>query len=77
VRTPESHPPTASPGTTTPKITDEPDESRHAGDDLDSISIRDLRPEEIPEAVALLARGMRDNPLHVAAYGEACVATRA
>jgi ribosomal protein S18 acetylase RimI-like enzyme len=34
-----------------------------------SIEVRDLRPEEIPEAVGVLARGMRDNPLHVAAYG--------
>ncbi|HMD55959.1 MAG TPA: GNAT family N-acetyltransferase [Solirubrobacteraceae bacterium] len=29
----------------------------------------DLRRSEIDAAVALLARGMRDNPLHVAAYG--------
>jgi ribosomal protein S18 acetylase RimI-like enzyme len=32
--------------------------------------VRDLRPGEVPAAVALLARGMRDNPLHVAAYGD-------
>ena len=32
--------------------------------------MRDLRPEEVPEAVGVLARGMRDNPLHVAAYGD-------
>ena len=31
-----------------------------------SIEVRDLRPQEISEAVAVLARGMRDNPLHVA-----------
>ena len=31
--------------------------------------MRDLRPADIPEAVGVLARGMRDNPLHVAAYG--------
>jgi ribosomal protein S18 acetylase RimI-like enzyme len=37
---------------------------------LDSIEVRDLRPEEIPEAVDVIARGMRDNPLHVAAYGD-------
>jgi GNAT superfamily N-acetyltransferase len=37
---------------------------------LGSIEVRDLRREEIPEAVDVLARGMRDNPLHVAAYGE-------
>jgi pimeloyl-ACP methyl ester carboxylesterase/ribosomal protein S18 acetylase RimI-like enzyme len=40
------------------------------GDELGSILVRDLRPQETPEAVAVLARGMRDNPLHVAAYGE-------
>ncbi|HSI82117.1 MAG TPA: GNAT family N-acetyltransferase [Solirubrobacterales bacterium] len=34
------------------------------------IEVRDLRPEEVADAVAVLARGMRDNPLHVAAYGE-------
>ncbi|RVX41415.1 acetyltransferase (GNAT) family protein [Nonomuraea polychroma] len=33
------------------------------------IDIRDLRPGELPAAVGVLARGMRDNPLHVAAYG--------
>jgi ribosomal protein S18 acetylase RimI-like enzyme len=35
-----------------------------------AIQVRDLRPEEVDEAVGVLARGMRDNPLHVAAYGE-------
>lgn len=35
-----------------------------------SIEVRDLRPEEVPAAVGVLARGMRDNPLHVAAYGD-------
>lgn len=34
------------------------------------IEVRDLRPDEVPDAVGVLARGMRDNPLHVAAYGE-------
>ena len=34
-----------------------------------SIEVRDLGPEEVSEAVGVLARGMRDNPLHVAAYG--------
>jgi ribosomal protein S18 acetylase RimI-like enzyme len=34
------------------------------------IEIRDLRPDEIPAAVGVLARGMRDNPLHVVSYGE-------
>lgn len=38
--------------------------------EIGSIEVRDLRPEEIPEAVGVLARGMRDNPLHVAAYGD-------
>lgn len=33
------------------------------------IEVRDLRPEEAAEAAGVLARGMRDNPLHVAAYG--------
>src|SRR5437762_6525055 len=32
--------------------------------------IRDLRPDEIAEAVGVVARGMRDNPLHIAAYGD-------
>ena len=31
--------------------------------------MRDLRSQEVPAAVGVLARGMRDNPLHVAAYG--------
>ncbi|MQA83924.1 MAG: GNAT family N-acetyltransferase [Streptosporangiales bacterium] len=35
-----------------------------------SIEVRDLRREEIPEAVVLIARGMRDNPLHLVAYGD-------
>lgn len=34
------------------------------------IEIRDLRAEDIPAAVGVLARGMRDNPMHVAAYGD-------
>ncbi len=34
------------------------------------IQVRDLLTEEVPEAVGVLARGMRDNPLHVAAYGD-------
>jgi ribosomal protein S18 acetylase RimI-like enzyme len=38
--------------------------------EADSIEVRDLRPEEVPQAVGVLARGMRDNPLHVAAYGD-------
>jgi ribosomal protein S18 acetylase RimI-like enzyme len=38
--------------------------------ELGSIEVRDLRPEEVSQAVGVLARGMRDNPLHVAAYGD-------
>jgi ribosomal protein S18 acetylase RimI-like enzyme len=38
--------------------------------ELASIDVRDLRPDEVPEAVDVLARGMRDNPLHVVAYGD-------
>jgi GNAT superfamily N-acetyltransferase len=37
---------------------------------VDSIEVRDLRVDEVGAAVGVLARGMRDNPLHVAAYGE-------
>jgi len=33
------------------------------------VEVRDLRADEIPAAVGVLARGMRDNPLHVAAFG--------
>ena len=32
--------------------------------------MQDLRPERIDEAVGVIARGMRDNPLHIAAYGD-------
>ena len=35
-----------------------------------SIEIRDLHQNEVSDAIGVLARGMRDNPLHVAAYGE-------
>jgi hypothetical protein len=35
-----------------------------------SIEVRDLRSHEVSAAVGMLARGMRDNPLHVAAYGD-------
>ncbi|MUN63458.1 GNAT family N-acetyltransferase [Kocuria sediminis] len=31
--------------------------------------VRALRPVELPAAVGLIARGMRDNPVHHAAYG--------
>ena len=33
------------------------------------IVVRDLRPADTGAAVGVLARGMRDNPLHVVAYG--------
>ncbi|MGI8580149.1 MAG: GNAT family N-acetyltransferase [Solirubrobacteraceae bacterium] len=35
-----------------------------------SIEVRDLRPDETEAAAGVLARGMRDNPIHVAAYGK-------
>jgi GNAT superfamily N-acetyltransferase len=34
------------------------------------VQVRDLDSDEIPAAVAVLARGMRDNPIHVAAFGD-------
>jgi ribosomal protein S18 acetylase RimI-like enzyme len=34
------------------------------------IETRDLQAEDLEEAIGVVARGMRDNPLHVAAYGE-------
>lgn len=34
-----------------------------------TVEVRDLRREELPQAVAVLSRGMRDNPLHIAAFG--------
>ena len=33
------------------------------------LRVGDLDREHLPEAVAVLARGMRDNPVHVAAFG--------
>jgi len=33
------------------------------------MEIRELSRSELPEAAAVLGRGMRDNPLHVAAFG--------
>jgi ribosomal protein S18 acetylase RimI-like enzyme len=35
----------------------------------DALQVVDLRAADLPEAVEVLARGMRDNPVHVAAYG--------
>jgi len=34
------------------------------------VEVRDLQPGEVADAVGVLARGMRDNPLHMAAYGD-------
>jgi GNAT superfamily N-acetyltransferase len=36
---------------------------------MESLSIRSLQPAELARAAAVLARGMRDNPLHIAALG--------
>ena len=36
---------------------------------LAALEVVDLAAADIPEAVDVLARGMRDNPLHVAAFG--------
>lgn len=42
------------------------------------VRVRDLRRDEFPAAVALLARGMDDNPIHMAAYrGDAASRRRA
>ncbi len=35
----------------------------------DGLEVVDLAREDLPEAVGVLARGMRDNPMHVAAFG--------
>jgi ribosomal protein S18 acetylase RimI-like enzyme len=32
--------------------------------------VRELRPEDLPDAIAIIARGMRDNPLHISALGD-------
>lgn len=36
---------------------------------LTEIEIRELRESDLPAAVGVIARGMRDNPLHIAALG--------
>jgi len=38
--------------------------------DAGAIEVRDLRPGELAAAVVVLGRGMRDNPIHVVAYGD-------
>jgi GNAT superfamily N-acetyltransferase len=39
-------------------------------DEQEETEVRDLQPDELDEAVGVVARGMRDNPLHLAAYGD-------
>jgi ribosomal protein S18 acetylase RimI-like enzyme len=36
----------------------------------DGVEVARLTPSEVPAAVGVLARGMRDNPIHVAALGD-------
>lgn len=38
--------------------------------EIGELEVRDLRPDEVRAAIAVIGRGMRDNPLHVAAYGD-------
>jgi ribosomal protein S18 acetylase RimI-like enzyme len=38
------------------------------------VTLRDLVPDEIPAAAALLGDGMRDNPIHVRVFGKDAVA---
>lgn len=40
-----------------------------AGSDTERVTVAELTPGDFAEAVAVLARGMRDNPMHVAAFG--------
>jgi len=37
---------------------------------LTTIRVRELHQADLPFAVGIVARGMRDNPLHIAAFGE-------
>jgi len=37
---------------------------------LTGITVRELSEVELPSAAAIAARGMRDNPLHIAAFGD-------
>ena len=34
-----------------------------------TVTVRELRPDDLAEAIAIVARSMRDNPLHVSALG--------
>jgi hypothetical protein len=36
---------------------------------VDGLEVVDLEADDLPEAVGVLARGMRDNPMHVAVFG--------
>ena len=36
---------------------------------MPEVTVRELRPDDLAEAIAIIARGMRDNPLHVSALG--------
>ena len=40
------------------------------------VEVRDLAPDDLATAVGVLARGMRDNPMHVAAFGDDAEARR-
>ena len=35
-----------------------------------NLDLRDLDRVDLPSAIGVLSRGMRDNPLHVAAFGD-------
>jgi ribosomal protein S18 acetylase RimI-like enzyme len=35
-----------------------------------TVSVRELRPDDLGNAIAIIARGMRDNPLHISALGD-------
>jgi ribosomal protein S18 acetylase RimI-like enzyme len=35
-----------------------------------AVTVRELHEADLPSAVGIVARGMRDNPLHIAAFGE-------
>jgi ribosomal protein S18 acetylase RimI-like enzyme len=34
------------------------------------VTVRELRPDDLTDAIAIIARGMRDNPLHISALGQ-------
>lgn len=43
----------------------------------DRVGVRELAPAELTDAAAVLGRGMRDNPLHLRAFGEDAAAREA